>query len=467
MIFLPDEPQRRIREHLMRCPHAMLFVGMGLGKTASCLATLSEMLLEGMAHGALIIAPLRVCNLTWPMEVSNWEQFSWLKVANLRTAAGQRAFMDGTAHLYLINYESIPAFIRLAKKRLKTKGTLPYDIALYDESTKAKNPGSKRINQLRGHVPRVPRNWALTGTPAPNSMLDLFAQVRLVDGGKRLGEVYSAYQGAFFDPADWNGYTWKLKPGTEQTIEHKIHDITLTLHSRDWLDIPDTVLEDIEVPLGDKLSKQYREFEKGMVMQLEFGEITAPTAAALVTKLLQFTSGQIYDGDRMTHDLHTLKVDALAKLVAKHPGEPLLVACIYKHEQSRIHAAFPQAEFFNDAKTQAQQMALITRWNAGEVAMLVAHPASIGHGLNLQHGSNTLVWFTLTYSRELYEQMVCRLVRRGQDKVVIVYRLMCPGTVDDAVAEALTMKAEGEARLLKALAMLESFRERTTLRTTL
>jgi SNF2 family DNA or RNA helicase len=463
MIFTPDEPQRRIREHLMRCPHAMLFVGMGLGKTASCLATLVEMLQEGMAHGALIIAPLRVCNLTWPMEVSNWEQFSWLRVANLRTAAGQKAFMDGTAHLYLINYESIPAFIRLAKKRLKARGTLPYDIALYDESTKAKNPGSKRINQLRRHVPRVPRNWALTGTPAPNSMLDLFAQVRLVDGGKRLGEVYSAYQGAYFDPADWNGYTWKLKPGMEQTIEHKIHDITLTLHSRDWLDIPDTVLEDVEVPLGDKLQKQYREFEKEMVMQLELGEITAPTAAALVTKLAQFTSGRIYDGDRVVHTLHSLKVDALKRLVEKHGNEPMLVGVAYMHEYDVLRENFPQAEFVRDFKSKEAQTDMLNRWNRGEIEMLVAHPRSCGHGLNMQYGCKLLTWFSLTYDRECYDQMLGRLYRRGQKESVTMYRLMCPGTVDDAVAEALTMKAEGEARLLKALAMLESFRERTAL----
>ena len=457
MIYTAEKPQVLIRDHLLKNELALLFAGMGLGKTAACLDAITTLLLDAATSGVLVVAPMRVCNLTWPMEVEQWDQFNWLKVANLRTAAGQKAFMRGNAHMYLINYESLHVLSELWGKLQKQGRPLPYDLIIFDESTKAKNPSAKRINKFRRDMPMVERQWALTGTPAPNSLLDLFAQVRLIDGGERLGRTFMQYRTSYFQSTDYMQYTWKPKDGAQNTIEERISDITLTLHSKDWLDIPDTVVEDVEVHLGKELMDQYQEFERKMVMELREGDITAATAAALVTKLLQFTSGMIYDGDRLTHDLHNHKLDRL-KAIVKHTHGPVLVACNFQHEQTRIKQVLPKAQFFRDATTPAKQLNLIQRWNAGEVPVLVAHPASVGHGLNLQHGSNTLVWMTLTYSRELYEQMICRLVRRGQDKAVTVHRLMCPGTVDEAVAEALAMKADVETRLLKALAMLESFR---------
>ncbi len=528
MKFLPDTPQVMIRDHLLVHLAALLFVGMGLGKTAAVLAAICEMLQEGMIRGVLVVAPLRVCNLTWPMEVLNWDEFNWLKVANLRTEEGREAYRRGSAHIYLINYEAlgardvtrtVPCPLRehhiallrqgiphdhplhtqskllthadwnlladggmpevvktftateeetnhypgIVESLFTTTVETPFDTIVFDESTKGKNHRVKGLIELRKFLaksPTVTRRIAMTGTPAPNSVSDVFGQVLLVDRGKRLGTKFDPFQEEYFQPTGYHGYKWVPQAGAEERIYAKIADITLTLRTRDWLDLPDTVIEDIDVTLPKELMTQYIEFERDLVMQLDTGEITAPTAAALVTKLLQFTSGQVYDGDRLVHDLHDLKTKALTKLVKDRPGEPLLVACVYKHEQARVREAFPQAEFFSDATTQGKQMALIERWNAGKIPMLVAHPASIGHGLNLQKGGNTLVWFTLTYSRELYEQMICRLMRRGQDKLVTVYRLICPGTVDEVVAEALTMKAGGEERMLTALLKLESLRDR-------
>lgn len=524
MIFLPDEPQRRIRDHLFRCPRALLFVGMGLGKTAAVLATLKEMIEEGMICGALIIAPLRVCNLTWPMEVENWEQFSTLKVANLRTPEGRQAYLDGSAHLYLANYEALQTreverlvrrepddderaemlrgdvpvtaqlsgadpvtdldrlamecgtipeklkFVRVVKtvhpglvdSLILKRRQPPFDVVVFDESTRGKNPAAKGLIALRkalATLPTVRRRWALTGTPAPNSCFDLFAQTLLVDQGARLGGGSTKFKEEFFIQLPGLSHKWVPRAGAEEMIQQKISDITLTLHTKDWLDLPDTVIEDIEVPLGDKLQKQYRAFEKELVMQLATGEITAPTAAALVTKLLQFTSGAIYDGERSVHALHDLKVQALRKLVEKHPGEPLLVAVAYQHEYDALRTAFPQAQFVRDFKSAGAQKDMLERWNAKKIPMLVSHPASCGHGLNMQHGCKTMVWYSLTYNREYYDQMLGRLYRRGQTESVTMYRLMCPGTVDEAVAESLAMKAGNEARLLKALAMLESVRE--------
>ncbi len=457
MIFDPVEPQRLITDHLAENKDALLYVGMGIGKTAAVLSHLNELFLSGEAVAALIVAPLRVANLTWPAEVKGWDQFAWMRVANLRTESGQRAFLNGSAHLYLINYEALKTLVSLAERR---KGKLPYDVVIFDELTRAKNPGSKRINLYRRKVARVDRQIGLTGTPMPNSWLDLFAQVRLIDDGERLGTNFLQFKRQYFYGSEQQFTPWKAKNGTAELLEQKISDITVTLKSSDWLDIPDTVFEDIEIEFTDTLREQYKRLEKELVIELRKDKVlNVANAAALVSKLLQFTSGHIYDEEREVHPVHNLKFDALKKLSEKEP-QPLLVASIFQHEQARIRQQFPEARFFADAKNEVTQKKLLDDWNAGKVPMLVAHPASIGHGLNLQHGSSVMVWITLTYSREYYEQMIARLARRGQTEIIKVYRLMVPGTVDDAVAEALASKAANEARLISALQMLESFRNK-------
>lgn len=455
MKFSPVAPQLLIDQHLQECDDALLFVGMGIGKSAACLHRLNDLFLSAEATAALVIAPMRVANLTWPMEVRQWEQFRWMRVANLRTESGKRDFLNGSAHLYVINYEAIHTLVGLVERR---GGSIPYDIAIFDELTKAKNPGSKRINLYRRKVPRAARHWGLTGTPLPNSWLDLFAQVRLIDNGDRLGRNFNDYKRNYFYGSEASFQPWREKQGTAEALEQKISDITVTLKSSDWLDIPDTVYEDIEIEFTPELRERYKRLEQELVIELRKDKtLNVPSAAALVTKLLQFTSGHMYDESKVAHPVHTLKMDALAKL-AKKEKQPLFVASIFQHEQQRIRELFPQARFFADAKNERTQEQLINEWNSGKVPMLVAHPASVGHGLNLQHGSSVMVWLTLTYSREYYEQMIARLARRGQKEITKVYRLMIPGTVDDAVAEALASKAENEARLISALQMLESFR---------
>ncbi len=448
-------------DHLRKVDNALLFCGMGIAKSASCLYRLNELFLNGEAVAALIIAPLRVCSLTWPSECSGWDQFQWMKVAHLRTESGQRDFLNGSAHIYIINHEAMKTLVSLVERR---RGKLPYDVVIFDELTKAKNPGSKRINLYRRKVPRVKRQWGLTGTPIPNSYLDIFAQVRLIDGGERLGTSFQNFKRTYFYGSEQQFAPWKPKAGTPALLEQKISDITVTLKSSDWLNIPDTVYEDVEIQFDPELQKRYDRLEKELVIELQRNKVlNVANAASLVTKLLQFTSGHMYDDERDVHPIHNLKFDALRQVAAKEKS-PLLVAYMFQHEEKRIREQFPQARFFSDCKngnaerTIAAEKKLIEEWNAGKIPMLASHPASVGHGLNLQYGANALLFISLTYSRELYEQMICRLARRGQKNVTKVYRLMIPGTVDDAVAEAVAVKAENEARLISALQMLESFR---------
>jgi len=453
--FTPVEPQRLIIEHLERCHDALVFVGMGVGKTASVLQRLSDMFLSAEAIGALIVAPLRVCNLTWPAEVRDWKQFAWMRVSNLRTEKGQREFLDGSSHLYLCNYESLHHVVSLVERR---RGKLPYDVVVWDELTKAKNPSSKRINFYRRKVPRPAYNIGLTGTPMPNSSIDLFAQVRLVDDGQRLGQNFTKFKQEHFMQPAYAFAPWREKQGTAQHIEQKISDITITLKSSDWLQIPDTVFEDVEVHFTPELKKKYETLEEELVIELRKDKtINVASSAALITKLLQFTSGEMYDDEGTHHPIHDLKFDAVKKII-KQEGKPVFVACQYRHEYSRMKQHFPESVFFNDAKTIDAQTQLMKDWNAKKIPILFAHPASIGHGLNLQFGSSILIFVSLTYNREWYDQIIARFARRGQTEITKVYRIMVPGTVDDAVAEALANKACNEARLIAALQMLESFR---------
>lgn len=444
-------------DHLRKVPNALCFVGLGIGKTAAILYRLSEMFLAGDAVAALVIAPLRVINLTWKNEIEAWSQFRWMRWANLRTEHGQRAFLNGKAHVYGINFESIHSLVDLVERR---KGKLPYDVLVIDESTKAKNPSSKRINLFRRKVPRVERNWAATGTPVPNNNRELFAQARLVDGGERLGTNYAQFLRDYFYVTTYGGFPkYEEKNGTASKLEAKLADITCTLKSSDWLNLPDQVVEDVEVHFSPDLKKRYETLEKELVIELKQGKtINVANSAALITKLLQFTSGEVYCEEGKHHPIHNLKFDALKEIVKKESR--LLVAYIFRHEETRLREQFPEAKFFCDAKNEVQQQQLLKDWNAKKIKMLCAHPASVSHGLNLQHGGNAIVWITRTYSREMTEQFIARLWRRGQQDVVKVYYIHAPGTVDDAVAEALQAKASNEARLISALQMLESMREK-------
>lgn len=446
-MHLTLEPYQLLaKQHLVSNDRAGLFAGMGLGKTATTIAALEELMLDGACSGALIVAPLRVATLTWPHEVERW--FPHLRIADLRTANGMETLKRGGAHLYAINYESLP---RLAKEYFYNRRSFAFDTVVFDELTMAKNPSSKRIRALRPYLPKLTRRWGLTGTPTPNGLLDLWAQIYLLDDGEALGRSVSHYRETYFT-SDYMGYKWELRPGAESQIHQRIAKIALTLRASDYLGIPDTEFEDIDVPLPPKAREVYDELERELLVMLaeQGAEVVALNAAALVNKLLQVAGGAVYDAEKRVHELHSAKIDALKKLV-KRIGEPVLIACNFIHERQRIAAAIPGCVEWSDD--------VLPRWNAGEVPAIVAHPKSIGHGLNLQAGGRTVVWFSRTWSREQYDQFNARVARKGQGKVPQVFHLSCPDTADEAVAEALRMKGEGQTALLAALKSLQEMRK--------
>lgn len=453
MNFVIKDLQRQGILHLLRNERAALFAKMGKGKTGISLTAFDALRVLGEAKAMLVVAPLRVANLTWPNEVEKFDTTRHLRVANLRTKEGWAALLAGAADIYTINYEALP---KLCEKYLAKRSTYAFDVVLFDELTAAKNPKSKRINSVRRYLARVPRRWGLTGTPSPNSLLELFGQVRLLDDGKRLGVSYDQFKRQYFYPTDYMEYHWEPFDGAKEKIYSKISDIALVLMDKDADDAPDPVVHDVSVQLPPEAEQSYRTLERDLVLLLNKDQdvVVAQSAATLVGKMLQLTGGAIYktvDGapSKDVVVVHDAKIEAL-KLLAKNPKhQPMLIACNYQHEQARILKALPKAKLW--PKEDADQKAFLKDWNARRIPFVVAHPRSIGHGLNLQAGSNHVVWYSIPYSRELYDQLIARLVRRGQAEVTQVYRLLCPGTIDDVVAAALHAKGQGQSELLDVL----------------
>ena len=459
MKFTPKPHQAIAIKHGIENPLTAWFIEMGLGKTAARLSVWDHLFCDGSLRGVLVVAPLKVAVLTWPDEVEKWEFCRWMKVANLRTKGGKQAWLDGSADIYCINYESLPRFVNEYIKGKKSSD-LPANEVFFDESDNAKNPGSKRMRPFLTHArKKFERCGIQTGTPISNNRQDLFAQIRLLDMGERwkcpanpTGMAFGKWRSQYFEIQDTHSDVpkYKAREGTAELLEDKIADVTLVQLTKDHGDWLAPKIMDIDVALPTTVKKVYKKVEKELLQTLEDGfEIIAVNAAVLVMKLRQITSGAVYvqQGEDVTtkkaETLHTAKLDALKQLHDQHGGKPMLVACWFRHERERIMEAIPGAEEFSNDRLQA--------WNCGEIPMIVAHPKSIGHGLNLQAGSNLLCWFSLDYPRGLYDQMNARLARQGQTLQTFIYRLVCPGTVDDAVSAALEFKDQDQKGFLNTL----------------
>lgn len=425
-----EKYQQEMVDHLLSHDRAYANVGLGLGKTASTLFALNTLFQEGAIRAALIVAPKRVARMTWPNEIAKWDQFRWMRVEHLM---GNEP--SGKAQIYLINYD-----------RLGELSSLKFcDVVVFDEITRAKNPQSKRINALRPLFKHQMR-WGLTGTPRPNSLMELFAQVRLLDDGKRLGRAFTAFRDGYFYPTDYMRYNWKPKPGSEDTVYGKISDLTITLRTSDHLNVPDTILEDIEVTLTDNAQEVYYKLAKEFLSEVGEGDIIARNAAVLAGKLHQIAGGSAYTDDGAVSKIHDRKIEAL-KALAGELKEPVLVACNYVHERERICASIKGAVNAATFKGDIEKA-----WNTGTMPMLVADPRSLGHGLNLQKGGRTIIWFSPTWSRELYDQFNARVVRKGQGKQPLLYRILARDTIDEAVVETLRERGDAQNEMLRVMA---------------
>jgi len=422
--------QQQMVDHLLANDRAYASVGLGLGKTASTLAALNTLFQDGAIKAALIVAPKRVARMTWPNEIAKWDQFRWMKVEHLLNDPP-----SGKAQIYLINYD-----------RLDRLESLKFcDVVVFDEITKAKNPQSKRINAIRPLF-KGQRRWGLTGTPRPNSLMELFAQIRLLDDGQRLGRAFGLFRDANFFPTDYMRYNWAPKPGAEQRVYTKISDLTVTLRSSDYLNVPDAILNDVEISLSPVAQDAYDELEKQFLVLTKDGEVVARNAAVLAGKLHQIAGGTVYNDDKTISQLHDGKIVVLEEIV-RDVKEPLLVACNYVHERERVVASIKGAVDASKFKGDIEKA-----WNSGGIPMLVADPRSLGHGLNLQQGGRTVVWFSPTWSRELYDQFNARVARKGQSQQPLIYRILAKGTIDEAIVETLRERGDAQNAMLRVMA---------------
>lgn len=432
--------QNRAVEFIKDKKRSILMLDLGLGKTTSSLTAYSD-LLDGFAiERVLVIAPLRVANSVWAQECLKWSHLKHLKVSICTGTERQRiAALSATADVYTINRENVPWLVRHYGKNW------PFDAVIVDESTSFKSASSQRFKALRRILPDTEYITLLTGTPSPNGLLDLWAQVFLVDLGQSLGRTMTAYKQRFFE-SDFMGYTFTPRTGSDEKIHRLINPFCLSMSAEDYLEVPDRIDVIEKVILPPKTKALYDSFELELLAELPSGEmVEAMNAAVLANKLLQWCNGATYiDGNGNYETIHNLKLDALAELVEQN-DEPMLVAYNYKTDLSRILERHPDAVVLDrDAET-------ISRWNRGDIKMLLAHPASAGHGLNLQQGGSLCVWFGLNWSLELYQQFNARLHRQGQTKPVRVVHIVAEGCIDERVLSVLSDKDAVQSKLLEAL----------------
>lgn len=442
MKYEPHEYQEYSTEYLLTHPIAALFLDCGLGKTLIALTAIFDLMLDSFdVRKTLVIAPLRVARDTWPAEIEKWDHLHGLKyTVAIGNERERKAALMQKVQVYLINRENV--------EWLVTKSGLPfdYDMVVVDELSSFKSHQAKRFKSLMKVRPGVQRIVGLTGTPSSNGLMDLWAEFRLLDMGQRLGRFIGNYRSTFFVPDKRNAqvvFSYKPKPGAEEAIYRLISDITISMKGSDYLKLPQLVLNEVSVQMSPAEELHYRTMKDEMVLSLKGKEIDAANAAALSGKLLQMANGAVYDENHGVAHLHDRKLDALEDLIEAANGKPVLIAYWFKHDLERILKCFP-AEKLDSAES-------IRRWNDGEIPIAVIHPASAGHGLNLQSGGSTLVWFSLTWSLELYQQTNARLWRQGQKDTVVIHHIITKGTIDEQVMKALRLKDKTQTALIDAV----------------
>lgn len=442
--------QRRSADMIVNNFNCGLFLDCGMGKTVSTLTAIQELREIGFIDKVLIIAPKKVAQVTWKDEINNWEHLKGLRISVIDgTAAQRRAAMMTDADIYTVSRDNV---VWLVVEHGGVK--LPYDMVVIDELSSFKNYASKRFKALRRVRKFIPRVVGLTGTPAPNGLIDLWAQMFLIDEGKRLGKTITGYRDRFFTAGRRNGdivYQWDLKSPaeeTEQKISELIKDICISMSAEDYLKMPDKLMYYDRVKLSDKDFKAYKTFEREQVLEfIESGEtITAASAAALSNKLQQFANGAMYDADRKVLQLHDEKIEKLKELVEAANGQPVLVAYSFKHDLDKIMEALKE---YKPVKLEKPEQ--IADWNAGKINVLVTHPASAGHGLNLQKGGHIMIWYGLTWALELYQQFNARLYRQGQKKPVSIHHIIATDTVDEKIIKSLDGKDTTQRSLMDAI----------------
>lgn len=446
--FIPHEYQRYAAEYIITHPVTALLLDMGLGKTVTTLTAVNELMYDYFEISkVLVIAPLRVARDTWPAEIQKWEHLQNLTYSvAVGTEAERLRALKAKADIYIINRENVQWLIE------ESGVVFNYDMLIIDELSSFKNHDTKRFKSLMKMRPKVRRVVGLTGTPSSNGLMDLWAEFRLLDMGQRLGRFIGKYRNDYFLPDKYKGnivYSYRPLPDAEQRIYDKISDITISMKSTDHLKMPELIISEYPVKLSEEERQHYEELKEELVLELPDGDVTASNAGSLSNKLSQMANGAIYSDDRDILPIHDRKLDALEDIIEAANGKPVLVAYWFKHDLARISDRLKKLHIPFSTMDKADSIA---RWQRGELPVGLIHPASAGHGLNLQSGGSTLIWFGLTWSLELYQQTNARLWRQGQQsETVVIQHIITAGTIDRKIMSALQKKEETQNALIDAV----------------
>ena len=442
MKYVPYEYQQYATRFIEKNEVAAIFLECGLGTSVITLTAIKNLIAKGKVKKVLVIAPLRVGKTTWPDEIEKWEHLKGLTYSVAIGAVKERvSALRKNADITIINRENVEWLIA------KSGVPFDYDMVVIDELSSFKSYKAKRFKYLLKARPTVERIVGLTGTPSSNGLMDLWAQFRLLDLGERLGRYITRYREGYFTPDKRNAqvvFSYKPLPGAEEKIYDKIGDITISMKAKDYLKMPDLVMNTVKVKMSDKDGAIYEQLKDDMFIDIREEEIDVANAAALSNKLQQLANGAIYGADKKVIRIHDGKLDALEDLIESANGKPVLVAYWFKHDLERIKERFP---FVREIKTADD----IKAWNKGEILVGIIHPASAGHGLNLQQGGSTMIWFGLTWSLELYQQTIARLYRQGQTKTVVVHHIVTEGTIDELMLVSLDRKEKKQDALIDAV----------------
>ena len=442
MKYNPHSYQEYAIKFIESHPISALFLDMGLGKTSITLSAINNLLFDSFEiHKVLTICPLRVARNTWCDEIKKWDHLRNIKYSIVVGTEKERiSALNEKADIYIINRENVDWLVN------KSGYEFDFDMIVIDELSSFKNHQSKRFKSLMKIRPKVKRIVGLTGTPSSNGLMDLFAEFKVLDLGERLGYFIGQYRNTYFKPDKTNGaivYSYKPLPNAEDSIYEKISDITVSMKASEYLKMPELVISNYKVEMSEYEKKQYDEMKKNLICEIKDGEITVSNAGSLSNKLSQFANGAVYDDEQNIVEIHSRKLDALEDIIESMNGKPLLVAYWYKHDLQRIKKRFDVREI----KTGKD----IADWNNGKIPVALIHPASAGHGLNLQQGGSTLVWFGLTWSLELYQQTNGRLYRQGQKNTVVIQHIVTKGSIDEQILKALERKNKTQEDLIEAV----------------
>lgn len=443
------EYQEVTKDFIIRTPYAAVILDMGMGKTATTLTAINELMFDRYeVSKVLVIAPLRVANTVWSDEIEQWKELHHLRYAKIvGTPKQRRAALEQDADIYIVNRENLPWLVEQCSPYFK------WDMVVIDELSSFKSWQSKRFKAFMAMRPYMKRIVGLTGTPSSNGLMDLFAEFKVIDGGERLGRFIGEYRSRYFDEGRRNGnivYEYIPMDYAECQIYDKIDDITISMKAMDYLEMPELISTKKVVHLTDKETENYKQFKKEYVLlDLEDGEVTAANAASLSNKMVQMANGAVYSDDNQVVSLHDQKLDALEDIIEAANGEPVLIAYWFKHDLQRIEERLEKLKVKGTVLNVEDD---IREWNKGNISVGLLHPASAGHGLNLQKGGHHLVWFGLTWSLELYQQTNARLWRQGQQAdTVVIQHIVTEGTIDEEILKALENKDAQQSRLIEAV----------------